>query len=117
MFDIEKEEMQEAAPAWEDADWERITAAHAVQEHDATHDAAMKNQGKREAFQDFYHKRHIHRKDRVAVESARYALLAIGLAAVGYIVRSLPWLAIGLGSIAAIFALIAAYGAGKYREM
>jgi hypothetical protein len=117
MFDIEKEEMQEAAPAYEGADWERITATHAQQEHDATHDAAMKNQGKREAFQDFYHKRRIHRKDRVAVESVRYGLLAVGLATVGYIVRSLPWLAIGLGIIALVLALIAAYGAGKYREM
>lgn len=117
MFDIEKEEMQEATPEWETADWEKITAAHAEQEHDASRDAALKNEGKREAFEDFYYKRYIHRKDRVAVDSARYALLAIGLTAVGYIVRSIPWLSITLGVTALIFGLIAAYGAGKYREM
>lgn len=117
MFDIEKEEMVKITPDWKEADWERITHDHAAQEHDATRDADIKNQGKREAFQDFYYKRHIHRKDRVAVASARYAIIAIGLGAVAYIVRSLPWLAVTFGVIASVLALIAAYGAGKYREM
>ena len=117
MFDIEKEETQEATPDCETADWERITAIHAEQEHDATRDAAMKNQGKREAFEDFYHKRHMHRKDRVAVDSVHYVMMAVGLASVGYIVRSIPWLAVGLAGSALVLALISAYGIGKYREM
>lgn len=114
MFDFDAEMN---TPAWQETEWDEITNNHAEREHDASRDAAIKNQGKREAFEDFYHKRYNHRKDRVAVDSARYAVLAIGLTAVGYIVRSIPWLAITLGVIALCFGLIAAYGVGKYREM
>jgi hypothetical protein len=117
MFDFEKEEMQEAAPVYQYAEWDEITKNHAEREHDATRDAAIKNQGKREAFENFYEGRHSHRKERIAVDSGRYALLAIGLTVLGYAVRSISWLGITLGLIALGFGLVAAYGAGKYSEM
>jgi hypothetical protein len=113
MFDFEKEE----STPMSEFEWDGITKAHAEQEHDASRDAAMKNQGKREAFQDFYRDRRRHRKDRVAVAATRYGLLCVGLTAVGWLVRSIPWLAITLGCIALVFGMISAVGIGKYSEM
>ena len=109
MFDIEKEEMQEAAaenvtPAWETADWEQITHDHAMQGHGMSSER-------------IYGKIHTKRKDRTGIAAARYAVLAIGLAALGWAVRDMEKLAITLGVIALVFGLIAAFGAGKYKEM
>lgn len=114
MFDFDAEMN---TPTWQEAEWDEITNNHAEREHDASRDAAIKNQGKREAFQDFYHKRYNHRKERTAIASARYALLAIGLTAVAWLVRDLTGLAITLGVIGLCLGLTAAYGVGKYREM
>ena len=114
MFDFDAEMN---TPAYEDANWEQITAAHAEQEHDASHDAAIKAEGKREAFQDFYKNRRRHRKDTVAVAAARYGLLCVALTVLGWLVRSIPWLAITLGLIALVFGLLSAIGIGKYSEM
>ena len=124
MFDFEKEEQvtaEEVSPNWENAEWEKITGDHAAQENHIPRDyvdpAAIKNEGKREAFSNFYEKRHQHRKDNIAVGSVRYALLSIGLTAIGYMVRSTTWLAVVLGVVALAFGLISAYGAGKHSEM
>lgn len=117
MFDIEKEEMQEATPAWQDAEWDEITKNHANREHDAGRDAEIYEQGKREAFDGFYEERHAHRKENTAVSTARYGCAALGLAIVGYAVRCIPWLGITLGVIAMVAGLTAAYGAGKHSEM
>ena len=124
MFDYEKEEQattEEVSPDWENAEWEEITSEHADQEDyvplEHVDPTAIKNEGKREAFSDFYAKRHQHRKDNIAVGSVRYAMLAIGLTVIGYLVRSTTWLAITLGVIALVFGLTAAFGAGKYKEM
>ena len=114
MFDFDAEI---STPTWQEAEWDEITKNHAEQEHDASRDAAIKNQGKREALANFHEERHRHRKERVAVDSTRYAILAIGLTVLGYAVRSIPWIGITLGIIALIFGLYAAYGAGMYSEM
>ena len=114
MFDFDAEI---STPTWQDAEWDDITKNHAEREHDASRDAAIKNQGKREAFANFYEGRHSHRKERIAVDCSRYACLALGLTVLGYAVRSITWLGITLGIVALIFGLIAAYGAGKYSEM
>lgn len=109
MFDIEKEEMQEAAaenatPEWETADWEQITRNHA-------------ETGDGFSSERIYRKTHAKHKQRTGIAAARYAMLAIGLAALGWAVRDMEKLAITLGVIALVFGLIAAFGAGKYREM
>jgi hypothetical protein len=104
MFDIEKEEMQEATPNWGNADWEQITHDHAMQGHGMSSER-------------IYGKIHTKRKDRTGIAAARYAVLAIGLAALGWAVRDMEKLAITLGVIALVFGLVAAFGAGKYREM
>ena len=124
MFDYEKEEQattEEVSPDWENAEWEEITSEHADQEDYVplkhVDPAVIKNEGKKEAFNDFYEKRHQHRKENIAVGSVRYAMLAIGLTAIGYVVRSTTWLAVTLGAVALVFGLISAYGAGKYSEL
>lgn len=117
MFDFDKEEMMDETVTMTEFEWDKITSSHAEQEHDATRDAAIKNQGKREAFKNFYEGRHSHRKERIAVDSGRYALLAIGLTILGYTVRDVSWLGITLGIIALGFGLVSAYGAGKHSEM
>lgn len=117
MFDIEKEEMVKITPDWKEADWERITHEHAAQEHDATRDANIKNQGKREAFCDFYEKRYRHRKDHIAVNATRYGLVTAAAGALSYLVRIIPWLAITMAAVALVFGLLCAFGIGKYSEM
>ena len=124
MFDFEKEEQATAAevfPDWENAEWEEITSEHADREDyvplEHVDPTAIKNEGKKEAFNDFYEKRHQHRKENIAVGSVRYAMLAIGLTAIGYVVRSTTWLAVTLGVVALVFGLFSAYGAGKHSEM
>ena len=109
MFDFEKEEMQETAaeqatPAWETADWEQITHDHAEQGNGMNSDR-------------IYSKIHTKRKQRTGIAAARYAMLAIGLAALGWAVRDMEKLAITLGVIALVFGLTAAFGAGKHSEM
>ena len=104
MFDIEKEEMQEATPAWETADWEQITHDHA-------------ENGDGFSSERIYRKTHAKHKQRTGIAAARYAMLAIGLTALGWAVRDMEKLAFALGVIALVFGLIAAFGAGKYREM
>jgi hypothetical protein len=109
MFDIEKEEMQEATveqetPNWETADWEQITHDHA-------------ENGDGFSSERIYRKTHAKHKQRTGIAAARYAMLAIGLTAIGWAVRDMEKLAITLGVIALVFGLVAAFGAGKYREM
>lgn len=104
MFDFEKEEMQQETPEWENADWEQITHDHAAQGNGMNSDR-------------IYSKIHTKRKDRTGIAATRYAMLAIGLTAIGYAVRSATWLAVTLGVVALVFGLISAYGAGKHSEM
>lgn len=115
MFDFEKEEMEETAPNWQNAEWEKITDNHASTEEASDRADARLNS---EATADrIYRKVSARHRDRVCVTAIRFAMLAIGLTAVGWLVRSIPWLAITLGVVALIFGLTAAYGAGKYSEL
>ena len=104
MFDIEKEEMQQEAPNWETADWEQITHDHA-------------ENGDGFSSERIYRKTHAKHKQRTGIAAARYAVLAVGLSALGWAVRDMEKLAFALVLIALVFGLIAAFGAGKYREM
>lgn len=117
MFDFDKEEMMEETVTMTEFEWDEITGDHAEQEHDAGRDAEIFNQGKQEASNNFYEKRRRHRKEKIAIDSARFAFLAIGLSVIGYAVRSIPGLAITLAIVALVFGLISAYGAGMYKAM
>lgn len=128
MFDFEnpidtacEDTAENPSVTFEEAEWEKITGDHAALENHIPRDhvdpTAIKNEGKKEAFNDFYEKRHQHRKENIAVGSVRYAMLAIGLTVIGYLVRSTTWLAVTLGAVALVFGLISAYGAGKHSEM
>ena len=99
---------------WE---WEEITEEHAAQENNTGRDASIKEEGKREAFADFYEVRHRKRRERIAIGAVKNALVAALLGALAAIVRNIPWLCATLCVITAIFALIAAVGVGKYSEM
>lgn len=120
MFDIEKEEqaIEQKANAqvdWEAADWEDITDAHATEEESSGRADARQNA--EQVADRIYRKVHQKHKERTTIAAARYAALAIGITAVAYLCRSAPKLSIALGVVALIFGLIAAYGAGKCREM
>ena len=99
---------------WE---WDQVTEDHAACGNNNGRDAAIKEEGKREAFASFYEDRHQKRKDNTAVSAAKYAVGACVLAALCGIVRTIPWLAVAFGLVAFALSLIAAYGAGKYSEM
>ena len=118
MFDFEKEEQataEEVSRDWENAEWEEITSEHASTEEASGRADARYNP---EAATDrIYCKIRAKHHERVSIAAIRYAMLATGLTAVGYLVRSIPWLAITLGVLALIFGLIAAYGAGKCSEL
>lgn len=118
MFDYEKEEQataEEVSRDWENAEWEEITDAHATaEEASGRADARLSPEA---ATDRIYRKIHAKHHERTAIAAIRYAILAIGLTAIGYLVRSIPWLAISLGIVALLFGLIAAYGAGKCCEM
>ena len=104
MFDFEKQEMIDETVAMSEFEWEGITKKHADDAKEVSPDR-------------IYRKAHAKRKDRTGISAARYAVLAIGLTAIGWAVRDITGLAITLGVIALFFAMIAAFGAGKYREM
>ena len=107
--------IMEEEPDWENAEWEKITDNHA-----STQEASRRAyaQLSSEATADrIYRKIRTKRRERAGIAAVRYAMLAIGFTAIGWLIRSIPGLAITLGVIALIFSLIAAYGAGKYREM
>ena len=108
MFDIEKEEMQEVTPTWEDAEWEQITAEHADKAKAETQEVSSER---------IYRKVHAKHRERTAISAIRYAFLAVGLTVIGWAAKDVTWLAATLGVFALVFALIAAYGIGKYREM
>lgn len=117
MFDFDKEEMMAETVPMNEFEWDKITAKHSKQEYNASRDAAIKAEGKREAFQDFYQQRHRHRKDTVAVAAGRYALVSLSLSAIAWVVKDISWLAITLGCIALCAGLMSAYGIGKHSEM
>ena len=101
---------------WE---WDGIVNEHAGTEaaqHRAS-DADGVQEAKKHMFDNFYEKSEQRRKVRTGVTAARYAILAIGLTAVAWLVRDMTGLALTLGGIALVLGLIAAYGAGKCREM
>ena len=118
MFDYEKEVQataEEVSRDWENAEWEKITDNHAsTEEASGRADARLNSEATADPS---YRKVSARHRDRVCVTAIRFAMLAIGLTAVGWLVRSIPWLAITLGVIALIFGLTAAYGAGKYSEL
>lgn len=113
MFDYEKAEC--SADDYAEAEWEKITDDHALEEERSGRaDARQNNQA---ATARIYHKISARCKERTGITAVRYAIAAIGLTAVAYLVRNLTGLAIALGSIALALGFTAAYGAGKYREM
>lgn len=123
MFDFEnpfkeepiEEEIAEETPKdnwrdWEYAEWEKITSEHAEREVDAAPAAC-------DDTERIYRKAHQRRYERTCRNAVKYALLAIGLTAVAYLVRDIQWLAYTIGGIALIFGLTSAYGAGICHEM
>ena len=68
---------------------------------------------------EFHQKNEVRRKKRVEIEACRYACGALATGLVAYFVGAggVDWLAWTLGSVAAVIALIAAYGFGKVYEM
>lgn len=112
----ENEVLEEATPTdWENAEWEGITDAHATaEEASGRADARMSHEA---TAARIYRKVNARRRERTVIASIRYAMLALGLTAVAWLVRDITGLAITLGGIALCFALIAAYGAGKCHEM
>ena len=109
-------------PGWENADWEKITDSHAKQEETSGRAAVRAAAGnpdeiKREMFAGFHEERHQHRKERTAVDAARYATAAIGLTVLSGFVRGTEWIAITCAILALGLGLVAAYGFGKYQKM
>ena len=109
-------ESVDVAPDWENAEWDKITAAHAAQANATALDTAQESP---EDVKDrIYRKIDARHKERTGIASVRYALVAIGLSAIAYLIRNeVTWLAITLCAGALVFGLISAYGVGKYHEM
>lgn len=110
----ENDTIEEATPNWEDADWEGITDAHATAE-EATGRADAR-QSPEKMKERIYRKIDARHRERIGIAAARYAMVSIGLTAIGWIVRDITWLAVTLGIIALICGLLSSYGIGKYHE-
>ena len=110
----ENNTVEEATPNWEAADWEGITDAHATAE-EATGRADAR-QSPEKMKERIYRKIDARHRERVSIAAARYAMVSIGLTAIGWIVRDITWLAVTLGIIALICGLLSSYGIGKYHE-
>lgn len=107
-----------------DAEWDKITAAHADSEEAKQREADQENiegpqPNNREMFHNFYEKQRIRRRERIGVDAVRYGLLAVGLGTLCYFMirYGISWLAWVLGIGAAVCAVVSAYGAGMYHEM
>ena len=112
--DTEKFTELATAPAWEDADWEDITDAHATAEEASGRADARQSPEKMK--ERIYRKIDARHRERIGIAAARYAALAIGLTDIGWIVRDITWLAATLGIVALICGLLSSYGIGKYHE-
>ena len=109
-----EETTEEASPNWQDADWESITDAHATAEESTGRADARQSPEAMKA--RIYRKIDARHRERIGIAAARYAMVSIGLTAIGWIVRDITWLAVTLGIIALISGLISSYGIGKYHE-
>lgn len=101
------------APTSDDADWERITSDHAANASDAP---TERNYTQFDVNRT-YKKARTNRRERTGIRAARYAMVAVGLAALSYLTRDIGWVAIVLGGVSACTGLISAYGIGRYHEM
>ena len=110
----ENDTVEEATPNWEDADWESITDAHATAEEATGRADAHQNPEKMK--ERIYRKIDARHRERIGIAAARYAMVAVGLTAIGWIVRDITWLAATLGIVALICGLLSSYGIGKYHE-
>lgn len=103
---------EEVAPAWETADWEKVTEGHA---EGAVHaEERMYTEADKERIYCNIRRK---RKERTEIRAVRYAMLAAGFAALAYLIRDTGWLASTLCGVSVWFGLISAYGIGKCREM
>jgi hypothetical protein len=104
---------EEDAPAWETCDWEDITHDHAKNAPDAPAERCYT----RFDMNRVYKKARTSRRERTGIRAARYAMVAVFLAALAYLIREIGWLAIAIGGISTCTGLISAYGIGRYHEM
>lgn len=108
----EAQVVEEETPMWQSADWEQITSDHAENAPDQLPKSYTQFDVNR-----IYKKARTNRRERTGIRAARYAMVAVGFAALAYLTREISWLAIVLGGISACTGLISAYGIGKYHEM
>lgn len=82
-------------------------------------EAAEKDAGKEAFLGSFYEKRQRHRKEQTQIRAFRYSCAALAAGLVAYFVGhgGIGGLAWFLAAVAAIMAMIAAYGFGKVAEM
>ena len=100
-------------PTLDDADWERITSDHAAN----ASDAPTERKYTQFDVNRIYKKARTNRRERTGIRAARYAMVAVGFAALAYLTREIGWLAIALGGVSVCTGLISAYGIGRYHEM
>lgn len=116
---IEEEEFEEEyfpevnAPTWDDADWENITSNHAAKAPDAPNERSYTQFDMNRV----YKKARTNRRERTGIRAVRYAMVAVGFAALAYLTREISWLAVALGGVSVCTGLISAYGIGRYHEM
>lgn len=119
-YEMEEMDACEKEPAegdwrkWEYADWERITDEHA---ENAAPEAPAGRQYTEMDIDRIYRKAHNRRKERTAITAARFMVMAAFTGGTAWVVHDVNWLCAALGVTAFVFAMLAAYGAGKCREM
>lgn len=101
----------------ENAEWDAITDLHATQED--LSGRADARQSTEKASARIYEKISKRRRERTGITAARFAVIAVLLGFLAYLVaqNGVDWLGWTLGIGAGICGLIAAYGVGKYHEM
>ena len=104
---------EEKVPTWDDADWENITSNHAAKAPDAPNERSYTQFDMNRV----YKKARTNRRERTGIRAARYAMVAVCLAALAYFTREISWLAVALGGVSVCTGLISAYGIGRYHEM
>lgn len=117
--------IEEAAPDWENADWEDVCnnpqhqaeGRRRVAERDAF--KAESDKEKQEMFENFHEDRWQHRLERMQIDAARYGLAAVLAGVLAYITgtHGISWLAWLLGITGGALAIISSFGFGIVREM
>lgn len=105
------------------SDWEWESVVNTPERQEAADQRYVKEQQgrteKEEFLCNFYEKNEQRRKTRVEIQACRYSLVSMVCGAVAYFCGDggVDWLAWVLGVVAGVFALIAAFGFGKIKEM